>query len=163
MIIHSSEMGDDTMAAAVVLLKFIARATSPNTRRPTPRPSACSAPGSTTGPLDTRPRPDSRTSGAGARPVRHRAAPGGLETRLSCRVLITHVDVVQVGARRLGRLSASELTFARGAVPARAAPPVSVPEAIAAWDDNRSGRVSCAAAADAGPRAAVEGVRRSTV
>ena len=45
-----------------------------------------------------------------------------------------------------GCASTELITFARGAVPATAAPPVSVPEAIAAWDDNRNGRVSCAEA-----------------
>ena len=38
------------------------------------------------------------------------------------------------------------ITFARGAVPTTAAPTGSVPEAIAAWDDNQNGRVSCAEA-----------------
>ena len=38
------------------------------------------------------------------------------------------------------------ITFARGAVPTTVAPTGSVPEAIAAWDDNRNGRVSCAEA-----------------
>ena len=48
----------------------------------------------------------------------------------------------------LAGCSSTELiTFARGEVPAAAATPaVRVPEAIAAWDDNRNGRVSCAEA-----------------
>ena len=45
-----------------------------------------------------------------------------------------------------GCASTELITFARGASPATAAPPVSVPEAIAAWDDNGNGRVSCAEA-----------------
>ena len=43
-----------------------------------------------------------------------------------------------------GCTSTELITFARGEVPAAAA--ASVPEAIAAWDDNRNGRVSCAEA-----------------
>ena len=45
-----------------------------------------------------------------------------------------------------GCASTELITFARGAVPATATPAVRVPEAIAAWDDNRNGRVSCAEA-----------------
>ena len=45
-----------------------------------------------------------------------------------------------------GCASTALITVARGAAPATAAPTVSVPEAIAAWDDNRNGRVSCAEA-----------------
>ena len=45
-----------------------------------------------------------------------------------------------------GCASTELITFARGAVPTTAAPRVSAPEAIAAWDDNRNGRVSCAEA-----------------
>ena len=45
-----------------------------------------------------------------------------------------------------GCASVDLIMFARGEVPATAAPAVSVPEAIAAWDDNRNGRVSCAEA-----------------
>ena len=45
-----------------------------------------------------------------------------------------------------GCASTELITFARGEVPATAAPAVRVPEAIAAWDDNRNGRVSCAEA-----------------
>ena len=43
-----------------------------------------------------------------------------------------------------GCASTELITFARGEVPAT--PAVRVPEAIAAWDDNRNGRVSCAEA-----------------
>ena len=47
----------------------------------------------------------------------------------------------------LAGCAATELImFARGETPATAGPPVSVPEAIAAWDDNGNGRVSCAEA-----------------
>ena len=45
-----------------------------------------------------------------------------------------------------GCASTELITFARGAVPATATPSVRIPEAIAAWDDNRNGRVSCAEA-----------------
>ena len=45
-----------------------------------------------------------------------------------------------------GCASTELITFARGDVPATVAPAVRVPEAIAAWDDNRNGRVSCAEA-----------------
>ena len=45
-----------------------------------------------------------------------------------------------------GCASTALITVARGTAPATAAPTVSVPEAIAAWDDNRNGRVSCAEA-----------------
>ena len=45
-----------------------------------------------------------------------------------------------------GCASTELITFARGEVPAAATPAVRVPEAIAAWDDNRNGRVSCAEA-----------------
>ena len=45
-----------------------------------------------------------------------------------------------------GCVSTELITFAPGAVPAPATPSVRVPEAIAAWDDNRNGRVSCAEA-----------------
>ena len=45
-----------------------------------------------------------------------------------------------------GCVSTELITFARGAVPAPATPSVRVPEAIAEWDDNRNGRVSCAEA-----------------
>ena len=45
-----------------------------------------------------------------------------------------------------GCASTELITFARGEVPAAATPSVRVPEAIAAWDDNRNGRVSCAEA-----------------
>ena len=45
-----------------------------------------------------------------------------------------------------GCASTELITFARGPVPTTAAPTGSVPEAIAAWDDNRNGRVSCAEA-----------------
>ena len=45
-----------------------------------------------------------------------------------------------------GCASTELITFARGEVPATASPAVRVPEAIAAWDDNRNGRVSCAEA-----------------
>ena len=45
-----------------------------------------------------------------------------------------------------GCASTELITFARGEVPTTAAPATSVPEAIAAWDDNRNGRVSCAEA-----------------
>ena len=45
-----------------------------------------------------------------------------------------------------GCASTELITFARGEVPAAVPPSVRVPEAIAAWDDNRNGRVSCAEA-----------------
>ena len=45
-----------------------------------------------------------------------------------------------------GCASTELITFARGEVPATATPAVRVPAAIAAWDDNRNGRVSCAEA-----------------
>ena len=45
-----------------------------------------------------------------------------------------------------GCASTALITVARGAAPATAAPTVAVPDAIAAWDDNRNGRVSCAEA-----------------
>ena len=45
-----------------------------------------------------------------------------------------------------GCTSTELITFARGEVPATAAAAASVPEEIAAWDDNRNGRVSCAEA-----------------
>ena len=45
-----------------------------------------------------------------------------------------------------GCASTELITFARGEVPGTATPSVRVPEAIAAWDDNRNGRVSCAEA-----------------
>ena len=45
-----------------------------------------------------------------------------------------------------GWSSTELITFARGEVPAAALSTVRVPEAIAAWDDNRNGRVSCAEA-----------------
>ena len=47
---------------------------------------------------------------------------------------------------RPGCASTELITFARGETPARAAPAARAPEAIAAWDDNRNGRVSCAEA-----------------
>ena len=45
-----------------------------------------------------------------------------------------------------GCASTELITFARGEVPVTAASAARVPEAIAAWDDNRNGRVSCAEA-----------------
>ena len=45
-----------------------------------------------------------------------------------------------------GCASTELITFARGETPAAPAPSVRVPEAIAAWDDNGNGRVSCAEA-----------------
>ena len=45
-----------------------------------------------------------------------------------------------------GCASTELIMFARGEVPATTAPTTRVPEAIAAWDDNRNGRVSCAEA-----------------
>ena len=45
-----------------------------------------------------------------------------------------------------GCASTELITFARGEVPATTTPSVRVPETIAAWDDNRNGRVSCAEA-----------------
>ena len=45
-----------------------------------------------------------------------------------------------------GCASTELITFARGEVSAAATPSARVPEAIAAWDDNRNGRVSCAEA-----------------
>ena len=45
-----------------------------------------------------------------------------------------------------GCASTELITFARGEVPSTATPATSVSEAIAAWDDNRNGRVSCAEA-----------------
>ena len=45
-----------------------------------------------------------------------------------------------------GCASTELITFARGEVPAAVPPSVRVPEVIAAWDDNRNGRVSCAEA-----------------
>ena len=45
-----------------------------------------------------------------------------------------------------GCASTELLTFARGEVPDTATPAARVPAAIAAWDDNRNGRVSCAEA-----------------
>ena len=51
-----------------------------------------------------------------------------------------------------GCASTELITFARGEVPAAATSSVRVPEAIAAWDDNRNGRVSCAEASSARDR-----------
>ena len=45
-----------------------------------------------------------------------------------------------------GCASTELIMFARGEVPATTAPTTRVPQAIAAWDDNRNGRVSCAEA-----------------
>ena len=45
-----------------------------------------------------------------------------------------------------GCASTELITFARGAVPAPAPPAARAPEAVAAWDDDRNGRVSCAEA-----------------
>ena len=45
-----------------------------------------------------------------------------------------------------GCTSTELITFARGEVPTTATPATRVPAAIAAWDDNRNGRVSCAEA-----------------
>ena len=51
-----------------------------------------------------------------------------------------------------GCASTELITFARGEVPATVTPTVRVPEAIAAWDDNRNGRVSCAGSSSARDR-----------
>ena len=45
-----------------------------------------------------------------------------------------------------GCASTELITFARGEVPAPAPPPARAPEAVAAWDDDGNGRVSCAEA-----------------
>ena len=45
-----------------------------------------------------------------------------------------------------GCASTELILFARGEVPAPATPSARAPEAVAAWDDDRNGRVSCAEA-----------------
>ena len=60
--------------------------------------------------------------------------------------VVPHIRFGGTTWRKAGCASTELITFARGETPARAAPAARAPEAIAAWDDNRNGRVSCAEA-----------------